>query len=38
MVEPIAIRALELRGQLIRLSGPTGAQEFDARLREAAHA
>lgn len=38
MVEPIAIRAVELRGQLIRLSGPAGAQEFDARLREAAHA
>lgn len=38
MVEPIAIRALELRAHLIRLSGPAGAQEFDARLREAAHA
>lgn len=37
MVEPIAIRALELRGHLIRLSGPAGAQEFDARLREAVH-
>lgn len=38
MVEPIIVRARELRRDLVRLSGPAGLQNLDACLREVVRA